>query len=132
MRTWITSTTAPPTACGCSIRIPELLPAHWQGYDAVAAIVVHGVSLERLSASQFDALHKWIAQGGILAVSGGPDYALLAKPAPRRAPARSAAGMTRVDAAALQRAFSASLDVSRPVHVNRLGDVPRARASARR
>src|SRR5687768_13419218 len=54
---------------------PELLPVHWRGYDAVAAIVVHGVSLERLSPSQFDALHKWIAQGGILAVSGGPDYA---------------------------------------------------------
>ena len=71
---------------------PELLPVHWRGYDAVAAMVLHGVSLERLSASQFDALHKWIAQGGILAVSGGADYALLANPAPGCAPARPAPG----------------------------------------
>jgi hypothetical protein len=100
---------------------PELLPVHWRGYDAVAAIVVHGVSLERLSASQFDALHKWIAQGGILAVSGGPDYALLRSPRLAALLPGLPLGMTRIDADALQRAFSASLDVSRPVHVNRLG-----------
>jgi hypothetical protein len=100
---------------------PELLPVHWRGYDAVAAIVLHGVSLERLSASQFDALHKWIAQGGILAVSGGADYALLRSPRLAALLPGVPEGMTRVDAGALQRAFSASLDVARPVHVNRLG-----------
>ena len=100
---------------------PELLPVHWRGYDAVAAIVVHGVSLERLSASQFDALHKWIAQGGILAVSGGPDYALLRSPRLAALLPGVPLGMTRVDAGALQGAFATSLDVSRPVHVNRLG-----------
>lgn len=107
---------------------PELLPVHWRGYDAVAAIVVHGVSLERLSASQFDALHKWIAQGGILAVSGGPDYALLRSPRLAALLPGLPLGMTRVDAGALQRALSDSLDVSRPVHVNRLGAF-RGRAS---
>lgn len=100
---------------------PELLPVHWRGYDAVAAIVVHGISLERLSASQFDALHKWIAQGGILAVSGGPDYTLLRSPRLGALLPGLPLGMTRIDASALQHAFSASLDVSRPVHVNRLG-----------
>lgn len=100
---------------------PELLPVHWRGYDAVAAVVVHGVSLERLSASQFDALHKWIAQGGILAVSGGPDYALLRSPRLAALLPGLPLGMTRVNASALQRAFSDSLDVSRPVHINRLG-----------
>lgn len=100
---------------------PELLPVHWRGYDAVAAVVVHGVSLERLSASQFDALHKWIAQGGILAVSGGPDYALLRSARLTALLPGLPLGMTRVDAGALQRAFSDSLDVSRPVHINRLG-----------
>lgn len=109
---------------------PELLPVHWRGYDAVAAIVVHGVSLERLSASQFDALHKWIAQGGILAVSGGPDYALLRSPRLAALLPGPPSGMTRMDAGALQRAFSASLDISRPVHVNRLGDF-RGRARLR-
>jgi hypothetical protein len=101
---------------------PESLPVHWRGYDAVAAIVVHGVSLEPLSASQFDALHKWVAQGGILAVSGGPDYALLRSPRLASLLPGLPLGMTRLDPGALQRAFSASLDVSRPVHVNRLDD----------
>ena len=100
---------------------PELLPVHWRGYDAVAAIVLRGVSLERLSTSQFEALHKWIAQGGILAVSGGADYALLRSPRLAALLPATPLGMKRMDAAALQRAFSASLDVSRPVHVNRLG-----------
>ena len=109
---------------------PELLPVHWRGYDAVAAIVVHGVSLERLSASQLDALHKWIAQGGILAVSGGPDYALLRSPRLAALLPGVPLGMTRIEASALRRAFSASLGVSRPVHVNRLGAF-RGRASLR-
>ncbi|HEX9844499.1 MAG TPA: hypothetical protein VGC20_17195, partial [bacterium] len=109
---------------------PELLPVHWRGYDAVAAIVVHGVSLERLSASQFDALHKWIAQGGTLAVSGGPDYALLRSPRLAALLPGRPLGTTRMEAGALQRAFSTSLDVSRPVHVNRLGDF-RGRARLR-
>ncbi len=39
-------------------------------------------------------------------------------------------GMTRLDAAELKRAFSASLDVSRPVHINRLGEF-RGRARLR-
>ena len=102
---------------------PELLPAHWRGYDAVAAVVVHGVSLERLSTSQFGALHKWIAQGGILAVSGGSDYALLRSPRLSALLPAVPAGMTRLDPDALRSAFSASLDVSRPVHVNRLDAV---------
>jgi hypothetical protein len=100
---------------------PELLPMHWRGYDAVAAIVVHGVSLERLSTRQFDALHKWVAQGGVLAVSGGPNYALLRSPRLAALLPSQPLGMTRIDGDALQRAFSTSLDVSRPVHVNRLG-----------
>lgn len=100
---------------------PELLPVHWRGYDAVAAIVVHGVSLERLSPLQFDALRKWIAQGGILAVSGGPDYSLLRSPRLAALLPGLPQGITPIDSDALQRALSPSLDVSRPVHVNRLG-----------
>jgi hypothetical protein len=110
---------------------PELLPVHWRGYDAVAAVVVHGMSLERLSASQFEALRKWIAHGGTLAVSGGPDYALLQRPRISALLPATPLGMTRVDAGALSSAFSASLDATRPVHVNRLGAFRgRARLSA--
>lgn len=99
---------------------PELLPAHWRGYDAVAAIVLHGMSLERLSATQFEALHKWIAQGGTLAVSGGPDYTLMRRPRLAALLPGLPVGMTKIDADTLRAAFSASLDVSRPVYVNRL------------
>ncbi|MGQ0749416.1 MAG: hypothetical protein ACT4PS_02665 [Betaproteobacteria bacterium] len=99
---------------------PELLPAHWRGYDAVSAVVLHGMSLERLSASQFEALHKWIAQGGTFAVSGGPDYTALRGPRLAALLPGLPIGMTRVEGDALQAAFSSSLDVSRPVYVNRL------------
>jgi hypothetical protein len=100
---------------------PELLPAHWRGYDAVAAIVLHGVSLERLSASQFEALHKWVAQGGILVVSGGVDYALLRTPRLAALLPGVPFGMARVTADELRGVFPGSLDLSRPIHVNRLG-----------
>ncbi|MGI9302891.1 MAG: hypothetical protein ACR2RB_09310 [Gammaproteobacteria bacterium] len=56
---------------------PELLPHRWQGYDGVAALVVHGVTLEQLDPRQYDALKKWLSQGGVLVTSGGPDYASL-------------------------------------------------------
>ena len=100
---------------------PELLPAHWRGYDAVAAVVVHGVSLERLSAGQFEALRKWIAQGGILAVSGGAEYGLLRTPRLAALLPGMPQGMTRLSADALKEGFSASLDRSHAVHVHRLG-----------
>ncbi len=109
---------------------PELLPAHWRGYDAVAAIVVSGVSLERLSERQFEALHKWIAQGGALAVSGGVDYTLLRSPRLAALLPGVPSGMRRMDAAVLRQAFSDSLDLSRPVHVNRL-EAFRGRATLR-
>ena len=99
---------------------PELLPAHWRGYDAVAAIIVHGVSLERLSATQYDALRKWIAQGGILAVSGGAEYTLLRTPRLAALLPGMPQGMTRLGADALKEGFPASLDRSHAVHVHRL------------
>ena len=59
---------------------PERLPNHWAGYDGVAALILHGTSLEGLHARQYQALVKWLAGGGVLAVSGGPDYTLLRTP----------------------------------------------------
>ena len=100
---------------------PELLPAHWRGYDAVAAVVVHAVSLERLRVDQFEALHKWIAQGGILAVSGGAEFTLLRTPRLATLLPGLPAGMTRLAPEELKDAFSASLNPARPIHVHRLG-----------
>ena len=109
---------------------PELLPVHWRGYDAVSAIVVHGISLERLSASQFDALDKWIAQGGILAVSGGPDYALLRSPRLAALLPGRPLGMTRIDAGALRNALSDSRITSYNVCYTKLLRCPWSRSSA--
>jgi len=102
---------------------PEMLPAHWRGYDAVAAIVVHGVSLERLSTDQYEALRKWIAQGGILAVSGGAEYTLLRTPRLAALLPGVPAGIARVGADALKDAFSAAVNPDRPFHIHRLGTV---------
>jgi hypothetical protein len=99
---------------------PELLPAHWRGYDAVSAIVLHDVSLEQLSSAQFEALHKWIAQGGVLAVSGGPDYSLLKTARLSALLPAVPAGIVPLDAGVLKRAFAGTLAVSRPVHVHRI------------
>jgi hypothetical protein len=53
---------------------PELLPTHWRGYHGVDRIIVSGISLDRLSAEQFEALAQWIALGGQLSVTGDPSY----------------------------------------------------------
>ena len=99
---------------------PELMPTHWRGYDAVAAVVVHGVSLERLSTAQFDALRKWIAQGGVLAVSGSSEYTLLRTPRLAALLPGLPVGTMRMDPEALKGAFPGLPDHSRPVHVHRL------------
>jgi len=115
---------------------PELLPHDWQGYDAVAAVVLHGLSLESLSDVQFEALRRWLARGGTLAVSGGPDYAVLRTPRLATLLPTLPTGMQRMDdAASVGRALGSPLAVSRPFHVNRVnpdetqvlraaGDVP--------
>lgn len=60
--------------------LAEFLPAHWLGYDSVEAVVLHRVSLRRLSDQQVQALRKWVAAGGSLLVSGGHDTAMLQAP----------------------------------------------------
>jgi len=110
---------------GESLRVlyphPELLPDRWQGYDGIEAIVIHGVSLEHLSARQYEAVRKWVAEGGILAVSGGPDYSLLRTP--RLAELLPGTPMGTVqfpDGAAVSEAFGAPVYAPRPFDVNRL------------
>jgi hypothetical protein len=100
---------------------PELLPDRWQGYDGVEAVVVHGVSLERLSARQHEALKKWVARGGTLAVSGGPDYSLLRTPRLAELLPGTPSGMVRLsDGAAVGQALGSTLDAPRPFEVNRV------------
>lgn len=100
---------------------PELLPDHWQGYDAVAAVVVHGVSLETLGERQYEALQKWLAQGGRLVVSGGPDYSLLRRARLAELLPAAPLGLVKVsDAAALGEALGAPLAAAAPFQIHRL------------
>lgn len=100
---------------------PELLPDHWRGYDAVTAVVVHGISLETLSQRQFDALKKWVAQGGKLAVSGGPDYALMRTPRLAELLPASPSGLVTIkNAEAIGAALGELLPRSDAFHIHRL------------
>lgn len=59
---------------------PERLPSRWQAYHGVGAVVIRDLGLERLSETQYVALRRWITAGGLLVVSGGPDYQRLRRP----------------------------------------------------
>ena len=105
---------------------PELLPERWQGYDGVDALIIHGVSLERLSDRQFEALKRWLAAGGVCVISGGPDYALLHTPRLAGLLPGAPVGVAQVSAAAKLRGSTGTLadslfsDIPRPFDVNRL------------
>lgn len=58
----------------------EDLPTQWQSYDSVSAMVLKGISLQTLAASQIRALQQWLARGGTLVVAGDSQYALLMEP----------------------------------------------------
>lgn len=61
------------------LRMPDL-PRVWSGYDSVTAVVVKGMSLQRATAAQWQALQQWILRGGTLVVAGDSQYALLQEP----------------------------------------------------
>ncbi|MEM7250160.1 MAG: hypothetical protein AAF493_01965 [Pseudomonadota bacterium] len=60
-----------------SYPLPIHLPNHWKGYDGVVAVIAHNFSFDRLSTPQFDALSKWVANGGIISLSGGLNTGLM-------------------------------------------------------
>jgi hypothetical protein len=103
---------------------PDRLPHHWQGYDGVSAMVLHGLSLERLSPAQFEALRRWIAAGGLVAVSGGPDYTLLRGPRyGALLPALPVGAQQLADAGAVVASLGLGAGDPAPVLVHRLGPV---------
>ena len=100
---------------------PELLPDKWQGYDGVTAVVLHGHSLEHLSPRQYEALKKWLAEGGRLIVSGGPDYSLLRTlRLAALLPAKPVGLVSLLDGVSVSKAFGRSLTATRPFTVNQV------------
>lgn len=100
---------------------PSLLPDHWRGYHGVAGVVLQGTSLEALSQRQYEALEKWLAQGGIVVVSGGPDYAVLRTPRLSRLMPARAVGFRRFqEGTAIGEALKLPLSVVRPFAVNQV------------
>ncbi|MEM7405406.1 MAG: hypothetical protein AAF458_08950 [Pseudomonadota bacterium] len=99
----------------------ERLPQQWRGYDGVGAVVVHGISLEKLSESQFRALDRWIQQGGRLIVSGRADYGLLRTPRLSRLLPTAPVGLRRISWSAILGEQGANRG-SRSAHVHRVAD----------
>lgn len=100
---------------------PELLPEKWQGYDGVSAVVVHEQSLERLSKHQYEALRKWLIQGGNLVVSGSPNYSLLRTPRlSALLPAKPVGLVAMIDGEGLGTAFGLPLTANKPFVINRV------------
>jgi len=109
---------------GDSLRVlyphPELLPDHWLGYDGVTAVIVQGISLEELSTRQFEALKKWIAHGGKLAVSGGSDYSLLRTPRLAELLPANPTGLIKIsESTRLGEALGGQLQAQAPFHILR-------------
>jgi hypothetical protein len=53
---------------------PGDLPRHWLGYASLDAIVLNDAPLAGLDEAQATALRVWVANGGMLVVSGGADF----------------------------------------------------------
>ncbi len=56
---------------------PKFLPDSWYGYDGVALLIMKADSIRGLRSNQFQALSRWIEQGGYLLTSGGLNYGAL-------------------------------------------------------
>lgn len=59
---------------------PKFLPETWYGYDGVNLLIMKADTIRGLRPNQYQALSRWIKQGGYLLTSGGLNYgALLSK-----------------------------------------------------
>ncbi|MCB1738934.1 MAG: hypothetical protein KDK91_01075 [Gammaproteobacteria bacterium] len=100
---------------------PERLPRHWRAYESVQGLVLHGVSMDVLDPDQYQALYRWLAQGGLLVVAADPNYGLLRS---RRLagwlPALPEGTVRIADAAALRPAFGAALPDAPAFVIHRL------------
>ena len=101
--------------------LPALLPEHWQGYDAVDAVIIHGTSLESLRPKQYQALRMWLDSGGTIVVSGTPDYSSLRSERLRALLPAQPIGLVEVsNAQAVADTFALPFAHRAPFHINRV------------
>ena len=53
----------------------EQAPDDWLGYDPLDLVIVSGFDLDSLSDVQYEALRRWVEDGGTILFGGGVDYA---------------------------------------------------------
>ncbi len=56
---------------------PKFLPDSWYGYDGVDLLIMKADTIRGLRSNQFQALSRWLKQGGYLLTTGGLNYGAL-------------------------------------------------------
>jgi hypothetical protein len=56
---------------------PKFLPQTWYGYDGVKLLIMGAGIVRQLAESQFQALRRWLRQGGCLVITSGLNYCSL-------------------------------------------------------
>jgi hypothetical protein len=72
------------------------LPARWDALDAIDLIAFRNLSLAPLRPEQMHALQQWVARGGRLLVTGGPNWTLYTHPYWRELVPLKVTGMVEV------------------------------------
>jgi hypothetical protein len=72
------------------------LPARWDALDAVDLIALRNLSLAPLRPEQMQALQQWVARGGRLLVTGGPNWTNYTHPSWRELVPLKVTGMVEV------------------------------------
>ncbi len=60
--------------------LPATLPDASAGYNAIDAVMLGDMSLDAITEDQWNAIVRWVRDGGVLVVSGGPDTNRLRNP----------------------------------------------------
>ena len=79
----------------------DRLPDRWYGYSVVDGVILDGLDLTDVRASQIDALLDWVRRGGVLVLPGTPGLAAILQSPVGRAAGTSALGYHRVTSLAV-------------------------------
>ena len=58
---------------------PKFLPETWYGYDSVKLLIMGAGPIRQLTEKQFQALRRWLQQGGYLVIASGLNYGSLSE-----------------------------------------------------